>query len=124
MKYLAPEKSGYNVYVKSHQCLWKFLRKELAYHKETNVPDSPRDVIDVYLNVLNSSEEIAGSFSEEQLVATCMDMFMAGSETTSNTLSFGFLYLILNPSVQRKAQEEIDRVVGKDRSPSLNDRPK
>ncbi|CAG9856915.1 unnamed protein product [Phyllotreta striolata] len=123
LKYLAPEKSGYNVYVRSHNCLWRFLRKELAHHKETHVPDSPRDVIDVYLNVLKSSEESGKSFSEDQLVATCMDMFMAGSETTSNTLSFGFLYLILNPDVQRKAQEEIDRVVGRTRCPSLNDRP-
>lgn len=53
-----------------------------------------------------------------------MDMFMAGSETTSKSLGFGFLYLLLNPEVQEKAQEEIDRVVGRDRLPTLNDRPK
>lgn len=53
-----------------------------------------------------------------------MDMFMAGSETTSKSLGFGFLYLLLNPEVQKKAQEEIDRVVGRDRLPTLNDRPK
>ena len=35
-----------------------------------------------------------------------------------------FLYLIAkNPHVQRKAQEEIDRVVGNGRLPDLNDRP-
>lgn len=63
-------------------------------------------------------------FSESQLLAICMDMFMAGSETTSKSLGFGFLYLLLNPEVQKKAQEEIDRVVGRDRLPTLNDRPK
>lgn len=61
---------------------------------------------------------------ESQLLAICMDMFMAGSETTSKSLGFGFLYLLLNPEVQKKAQEEIDRVVGRDRLPTLNDRPK
>lgn len=52
-----------------------------------------------------------------------MDLFMAGSETTSKALSFGFLYLLLFPHVQRKAQEELDRVLG-DRFPTLADRPK
>ncbi|XP_056637719.1 methyl farnesoate epoxidase [Diorhabda sublineata] len=126
LKYLAPNKSGYNLYVRSHERIWAFIRKEIAHHKKTLVPDSPRDVMDVFLNVLQSSdkENIGNSFSEEQLLAICMDMFMAGSETTSNTLSFSFLYLILYPDVQKKAQEEIDRVIGKDRNPSLDDRPK
>nr|CAD7450965.1 unnamed protein product [Timema bartmani] len=52
-----------------------------------------------------------------------MDMFMAGSETTSKSLGFGFLYLLLFPEVQKRAQAEIDAVVGRDRLPSLNDRP-
>lgn len=51
-------------------------------------------------------------------------MFMAGSETTSKSLGFGFLYMLLHPEVQRKAQEEIDRVIGRERTPTLNDRPK
>jgi cytochrome P450 len=53
-----------------------------------------------------------------------MDMFMAGSETTTKSLGFCFLYLLLYPDVQRRAQAEIDAVVGRDRLPSLNDRPK
>lgn len=61
---------------------------------------------------------------EQQLLAICMDMFMAGSETTSKSLGFGFLYMLLNQDVIKKAQEEIDRVVGRDRLPTLNDRPK
>lgn len=63
-------------------------------------------------------------YTEDQLLAICLDMFMAGSETTSKSLGFCFLYLILYPDVQKKAQEEIDRVVGRDRLPSLQDRPK
>lgn len=62
--------------------------------------------------------------TEDQLLAICLDMFMAGSETTSKSLGFCFLYLILYPDVQKKAQQEIDTVVGRDRLPSLQDRPK
>jgi cytochrome P450 len=33
------------------------------------------------------------------------------------------LYMLLNTEVQRRAQEEIDRVIGHDRLPTLADRP-
>lgn len=48
---------------------------------------------------------------------------MAGSETTSNTIEFAILYLMQNPEVQRRVQEEIDRVVGPDRTPTISDKP-
>jgi cytochrome P450 len=37
-------------------------------------------------------------------------MFQGGFETSSNTLAFGILYMILHPEVQRKVQEELDSV--------------
>ncbi|KAJ8935869.1 hypothetical protein NQ318_019453 [Aromia moschata] len=123
LKYLAPEKSGYRLYVNTHLRLWEFLHKELEFHKKTHVSGEPRDFMDVYLDAINSSEKLSNNYTEEQLVAICLDLFMAGSETTSNTVGFCFLGLILNPEVQRKAQEEIDKVIGKSRIPTLQDRP-
>jgi cytochrome P450 len=44
----------------------------------------------------------------------------AGSDTTASTL-YGFIQaMLLWPEVQRKAQEEIDRVVGPDRLPTMD----
>ena len=40
----------------------------------------------------------------------------------STILSF-YMLMILNPDVQQKAQAEIDVVVGKDRLPTIADRP-
>lgn len=42
-------------------------------------------------------------------------------QTVSATYSF-FLAMTLHPEVQKKAQDEIDRVVGSDRFPSFSDR--
>lgn len=123
LRFIAPDFSGYNLYVKTHEPIWNFIRNEVKKHKETWDPSNPRDLIDTYLNILNGSDK-PESFSELQLLALCLDFFMAGSETTSKSLGFGFLYLLLNPDVQKKAQEEIDRVVGRDRLISLDDRPK
>lgn len=53
----------------------------------------------------------------------CLDLFQAGTETTSNTLSFGLIYMVHNIDVQTKARNELDRVIGHNRLPTLNDRP-
>lgn len=45
---------------------------------------------------------------------TILDLIVGGSETSSNTLNFGMLYMILNPHVQEKVHKEIDRVVPPD----------
>lgn len=49
------------------------------------------------------------------------DLFGAGVETMKITLKWSFLYLILNPEVQRNAQIEMDRVIGRNRNPNLDD---
>ena len=54
---------------------------------------------------------------------TLVDVFLAGSETTSTTLTWAVLYMARYPEVQSKVQEELDKVVGCGRQPSLQDRP-
>ncbi|KAL7913140.1 cytochrome P450 [Trichoderma velutinum] len=52
---------------------------------------------------------------------TASIMFAAGAETTVSTVKSFLLGMVLNPDVQQKAQEEIDRVVGPDRLPEASD---
>ena len=47
-----------------------------------------------------------------------MDLFLAGAETTSTTLTWSLINLITHPEKQKKIHEEIDRVLG-DNQPSL-----
>lgn len=42
-----------------------------------------------------------------------LDIFRAGTETTSNLLSWTILFLMLNPHVQEKLHEEISRMLPK-----------
>lgn len=79
------------------------------------------------MKVLYSGDDegkIDESFSELQLLAVCLDMFMAGTETTNKTANFMFLHILRNENIQKKAREEIDRVVGRSRLPTLDDRVK
>ncbi len=41
------------------------------------------------------------------------DLFIAGSETASKTLSSCLLWMVIRPDVQARCQEEMDRVVGR-----------
>jgi cytochrome P450 len=50
-------------------------------------------------------------------------LYLAGSDTTVGAVIAFFLAMLVYPDVQRKAQAEIDRVVGKDRLPEINDAP-
>ena len=38
------------------------------------------------------------------------DLFIAGSETTTTTLDWALLFMIEHPDVQRKCQQEIEKV--------------
>uniref|UniRef100_A0A170XCS6 Cytochrome P450 15A1 n=1 Tax=Triatoma infestans TaxID=30076 RepID=A0A170XCS6_TRIIF len=60
--------------------------------------------------------------TEKQLIILLLDLFLAGAETTTSTLGYALLYLIHYPDVQKKLQDEMDRVTGQDKQPTLQDR--
>lgn len=45
----------------------------------------------------------------------CFDLWMAGLQTTTVTLTWGFSFYLHNADVQLKIREELDRVIGNDR---------
>ncbi len=49
------------------------------------------------------------------------DLLMVGTATTSGTLNYCLLYLLLNPVIQQKCQQEIDGIVPKHLTPTLDD---
>ncbi|XP_076579792.1 cytochrome P450 2J6-like [Chaetodon auriga] len=100
-----------------------FIRVQINEHKQNWDPSDPRDYIDCYLKEIQMSNGQPGNtFDEENLVICAWDLFVAGSETTSTTLRWGFLYMAKHPEIQAKVQAEIDHVIGQSRQPSMDDR--
>ncbi|KAF9238500.1 cytochrome P450 [Melanogaster broomeanus] len=64
-----------------------------------------------------------GETDEDIVKAVAASVFLGGVETIDSSLLMFHLAMVLNPDVQTKAQEEIDRVVGNERLPNFDDRP-
>ncbi|XP_070592859.1 cytochrome P450 2C23-like [Erythrolamprus reginae] len=100
-----------------------FIRNKVNAHKTTLDPDNPRDFIDCFLLKLEKEED-SSNLSVEDLVMSVFELFIAGTDSTSTLISFGLNLLARFPNVQAKAHEEIDDVVGANRSASIEDRMK
>ncbi|XP_028263239.1 cytochrome P450 2F2-like [Parambassis ranga] len=107
---------------KNAEICTNLISDELAEHKKTRVPGQPRDFVDCYLDELEKRGGDDSSFSEDQLVLYALDLHFAGTDTTSNTLLTGFLYLINHPHIQERCQQEIDQVLEEKDQASFEDR--
>lgn len=121
IRFVAPTLSGYRTTVETMKPLWQFLDENIQQiFSNYDVHDEPSNFIESYCREMHNQPNVS-TFSREQLLALCIDFFQAGSETTSNTLTFGLLYMLHYPHVMKQIQKELDEVVGS-RFPALSDR--
>ncbi|ELW66732.1 Cytochrome P450 2C21 [Tupaia chinensis] len=101
----------------------KFILEKVKEHQESLDPHNPRDYIDYFLIKMEKEKHNKQSeFTLDNLIATVWDLFSAGTDTTSTTLKYGLLLLLKHPEISAKVQEEIHNVIGRHRSPCMQDR--
>ncbi|KEZ39155.1 hypothetical protein SAPIO_CDS10562 [Scedosporium apiospermum] len=89
-----------------------WLRSKKALDDGTGLP--------CFCNDIYEGQTIHG-FSDDAAGYMSGSLLEAGSDTTASTLYGFILALLVWPEVQRRAQEEIDRVVGPNRLPTMDD---
>jgi len=112
---------------RSPQEMRKLTSASIKRHMDTFDEDHQRDFIDCYIKKMKETSDEKSSFykghGEGNIQRTVIDLFGAGSETTSSVLTFAFNYLTRYPDMQKTIQAEIDTVLGS-RIPLLEDRAK
>jgi len=107
-------------YTSKWRKLYKAVDKNLAfYHEAVRVRQERidscegepeiNDFVDAYLVHRKTDPE---TYSLGELDNVLDDLFIAGTDTTSTTMTWAVVYLVNNPDIQQKIHEEIMREVG------------
>ncbi|CCM04072.1 uncharacterized protein FIBRA_06231 [Fibroporia radiculosa] len=116
-------------YVPTWMAKWK--RDALEWHKrDTRMFEGFYDGVrrkkmndqqsDCFVSTLIENEERNG-FTQKENAWLAGILFTAGAETTASAMSYFVLAMTLYPDVMRKAQAELDAVVGRERLPTFAD---
>ena len=93
---------------KAIQHLRQLIDRHIAVRRQTPVTDWPEDFLSYLLHLHQEEPE---KWSQQAIRDECMTMFMAGHETTAATLTWWAWCMAANPECQKKAQDEISRVL-------------
>ncbi|XP_061343161.1 cytochrome P450 CYP82D47-like [Gastrolobium bilobum] len=73
------------------------------------------DFMDALLSNVDEGEQFGGCDADTVIKATCQGLILAGTDTTSGTLTWALSLLLNNREVLNKAIHELDTQIGKDK---------
>ncbi|KAM3329491.1 hypothetical protein ACQJBY_026511 [Aegilops geniculata] len=86
-------------------------RRQAGQHTGDDSGDH-RDFVDVLLDVNDTDNEAGMRLSTTEIKAIILDMFAAGTDTTSTAMEWAMAELITHPDSMRKLQQELRAAVG------------
>ncbi|XP_077116833.1 cytochrome P450 1B1-like isoform X2 [Ranitomeya variabilis] len=117
-----PVRSLYQSFKDLNIEFFDFVKDKINQHRETYNPKVTRDMSDAFIGLIDHGEGAGEVLGKEYVEGTVTDLLGAGQDTNSAALIWIILLLIKYPHIQKKLQEEIDKVVGQDRMPTAEDR--
>ncbi|XP_072286398.1 cytochrome P450 2G1-like isoform X1 [Pyxicephalus adspersus] len=122
MKYLP---GPHRKLTENYQAQLDYAEEIVREHEKTLDPSSPRDYVDTFLvKMQQESNNPNTEYNLPNLLSCSLDIFFAGQESTTSTLSYTLLILMKYPHIKGKVQAEIENVIGRTRRPCMEDRTK
>nr|XP_033794813.1 cytochrome P450 1B1-like [Geotrypetes seraphini]XP_033794814.1 cytochrome P450 1B1-like [Geotrypetes seraphini]XP_033794815.1 cytochrome P450 1B1-like [Geotrypetes seraphini] len=115
-----PVRTLFGNFVQLNHDFYSFVHDKFVQHQGSFRDGLIRDMMDSFIQALAGQP---GLLQREHVPATVADIFGASQDTLSTALQWLILFLVRYPKVQAKLQEEVDRIVGRDRLPSIEDQP-
>jgi cytochrome P450 len=103
--------------------LEKVIYRIIAERRASGPDGMGIDTGDLLSILLQAQDEDGTHMNDRQLRDETITLFLAGHETTANTLSWTWMLLAQNPAVEKKFHDELDGVLG-GRAPTADDLPK
>nr|XP_054773838.1 steroid 17-alpha-hydroxylase/17,20 lyase-like [Lytechinus pictus] len=97
----------------------------IAAHKETRIQGEVNDIYHLLLDAqakAMAEDKNLEKLSDDRLLWTILDIFSAGIETSTDTMSWAFALMTEHPEIAGRVRKEIDDVIGRDRIPVIGDR--
>jgi len=111
-----PEFKKFDELASERNQLWTRI---IGEHRATVKKDSPRDWVDML--ILSQEKH---QLTDPELIGVLMDTVIATSDTFIALIEWILAFVCDRPEVQKKLQEELDRVVGQDRLVEARDQLK
>nr|UTS77795.1 cytochrome P450 736Q2 [Ginkgo biloba] len=109
-----------------HKIFDSFAEKVIDEHVErmkiNEQKEGRKDFIDVLLE-MKEKQSMEIEITRENIKALILDMLVGGVDTSATTLEWAIAELLRNPQIMKRAQKEIESVVGKDRRVKESDVP-
>ncbi|KAJ0086772.1 hypothetical protein Patl1_09056 [Pistacia atlantica] len=90
------------------------IQEWLEEHKR-KVKGHQEDFMDVMMSILDDPELFPGRDADTVNKATCLALILAAADTSTVTLTWALSLLLNNPDALKKAQNELDIQIGKER---------
>lgn len=101
---------------KTSNSLHSYLDQVIDEHKLTktdgDLASGKKDFVEILLH-LQKHGMLDINLSQDNLKAIILDMFIGGTDTTSVTMEWAMAEVVRNPTILKKAQDEVRRIVGK-----------
>nr|URF53680.1 cytochrome P450 [Trichosanthes cucumerina] len=89
----------------------ELMEKILKEHEEESDEKNPKDLMDILLEI-HQDDNAAVKITRTHIKAFIMDLFMAGTDTSSVAMQWTMAELINHPQVFKRVREEIESLVG------------